>query len=326
MLRQLILTFLVMFWDVQCHAFKRSQRSALVIPSFLEGGLHLRTGKCHRQLSSIRGGGDDNDENNLDDNAAYLEFIASFESELAEIRLEAETEAENEMKKLRSLFERDGDVEAEDEVKYEYDQVAIDDGNGQEEKLDASPNGDQLVIKSDEVLPEDGDTIEQPHIESDSAEDEKDKTLHDNGIGLDDDTCMISDITPESDDAATDAGEESDTRIFYSTTISAESKVNGGIKAKSLKRKTKASKKGKRNFHEDMESSDVGGHVDFGDAIMLSHKKTDDVAPSLQSGIWAFVRSDLGRALGLFIATVLLAIITTRLQRQMELEAVSGIH
>jgi hypothetical protein len=138
---------------------------------------------------------------------------------------------------------------------------------------------------------------------------------------------MISDITPESDDAATDAGEESDTRIFYSTTISAESKVNGGIKAKSLKRKTKASKKGKRNFYEDMESSDVGGHVDFGDAIMLSHnKKTDDVAPSLQSGIWVFVRSDLGRALGLFIATVLLAIITTRLQRQMELEAVSGIH
>ena len=315
-----------MFWDVQCHAFKRSQRSALVIPSFLEGGLHLRTGKCHRQLSSIRGGGDDNDENNLDDNAAYLEFIASFESELAEIRLEAETEAENEMKKLRSLFERDGDVEAEDEVKYEYDQVAIDDGNGQEEKLDASPNGDQLVIKSDEVLPEDGGTIDQPHIESDSAEDEKDKTLHDNGIELDDDTCMISDITPESDDAATDTGEESDTRIFYSTTISAESKVNGGIKAKSLKRKTKAKKKGKRNFYEDMESSDVGGHVDFGDAIMLSHKKTDDVAPSLQSGIWVFVRSDLGRALGLFIATVLLAIITTRLQRQMELEAVSGIH
>ena len=87
-----------MFWDVQCHAFKWSQRSALVIPSFLEGDLHIRTGKCHRQLSSIRGGGDDNDENNLDDNAAYLEFIASFESELAEIRLEAETEVENEMK------------------------------------------------------------------------------------------------------------------------------------------------------------------------------------------------------------------------------------
>jgi hypothetical protein len=331
MLRQLILTFLVMFWDVQCHAFKRSQRSALVIPSFLEGDLHIRTGKCHRQLSSIRGGGDDNDENNLDDNAAYLEFIASFESELAEIRLEAETEVENEMKKLRSLFERDGDVEAEDETKYEYDQVAIEDGNGQEEKLDASPNGDQLVITSEEVLPEDGDTIDQPHIESDSEDGKDDKTLHDNGIELDDDTCMISDITPESDDAATDAGEESDTRIFYPTTISTESKVNG-IKAKSLKRKTKASKKGKkrvkeiRNFYEDMESSDVGGHDDFGDAIMLSHKKTDDVAPSLQSGIWVFVRSDLGKALGLFIATVLLAIITTRLQRQMELEAVSGIH
>jgi hypothetical protein len=308
MRRQLILTFLVMFWDVQCHAFKRSQRSALVIPSFLEGDLHLRTGKLHRQLSSIRGGGDDNDENELDDNAAYLEFIASFESELAEIRLEAETEAENEMKKLRSLFERDGDVEAEDEVKYEYNQVA------KEENPDASPNGDNSVIKSDEVLPEDVDTTDQPHIESDSEDGKDDKKLHDNVIELDDDTCMISDITPESDDAATDAGEASDARIFYSTTISAESKVNGGIKAKSLKRKTKASKKGKkrvkktRNFYGDMESSD------------------DDVAPSLQSGIWVFVRSDLGRALGLFIATVLLAIITTRLQRQMELEAVSGIN
>ena len=344
MLRPLILTFLVMFWDVQCHAFKRFQRSALVIPSFLEGDLHLRRVKRHRQISSIRGGGDDNDENELDDNAAYLEFIASFESELAEIRIQAETEAENEIKKLRRLFERNGDVEAEDEVKYENNQVAMDDGNGsdktdidasQEENIDASPNGDQsdhTVIKSDEVLPEDGDTIVQPDIESDSEEGKDDKKLHDNGIELDDDTCIISDITPNSDDAASYAGEVSDTRILYSTTISAESKVNGGIEAKTSKRKTKASKKGKkrvkeiRNFCEDMESSDVGGHVDFGDAIMLSRMKTDDVAPSLQSGILDFVRSDLGRALGLFIATVSLAIITTRLQRQMEKEAVSGIN
>lgn len=337
MLRQLISTLLAISWDLQCHAFQRSQRSALIISPFLEGDLHLRTRKRHRQLFSIRGGGDDNDENELDDNAAYLEFIASFESELAEIRREAEIEAENEMRKLLGLFERRGGVEDENEVTPVYKQDTIDDGNeseptdidvSREELIDeTSEHIDPSEIKSDEVLPKDGDTIDQPDIES-GSEDGKDKKLHDNGIGLDDATFIVSDSTPESDDAATDAGEVPGTRIVDSTTImSAKSKVKGRIKQKKLKSKMGKKKvKEMRNVYEDMESSDDWDHVDLGDSIMLTRTKTDDVAPSLQSGIWVFLRSDLGRALGLFIATVLLAIITTRLQRQMEeAEAISGI-
>ncbi|KAL3792269.1 hypothetical protein ACHAW5_001095 [Stephanodiscus triporus] len=337
MLRQLISSLLAISWDVRCHAFQRSQRSALIISPFFEGDLHLRTRKRHRQVFSIRGGDDDNDENKIDDNAAYLEFIASFESELAEIRREAEIEAENEMRKLLGFFERRGGVEDENVVTPEYKQDTIDDGNESDSTIidasrevlidETSEHIDPSEIESDEVLPKNGDTIDQPDIES-GSEDEKNKTLRDNGIGLDGATFKVSDSAPESDDAVTDAGEVSGTRIVDSTTnMIAKSKVKGRIKQKKMKSKMGKKKvKEMRNFYEDMESSGDWGRVDFGDSMILTRTKTDDVAPSLQSGIWVFLRSDLGRALGLFIATVLLAIITTRLQRQMEeAEAISGI-
>jgi hypothetical protein len=313
MMRKLTFTVVVMCLDVQCRAFKWSERSSFINPSIREGGLHVRTRKRHRQILSIRGGGDDDDESEFDDNAAYLEFITSFESELAEIRREAEMEANYEMEKLRGLFQH------EDEVKAGNFRVATyDDNESTTEPVD------QSKIESKENLSEYCEVIYQPVIESDSEVGTDDKKLNDVGIVLDDMISKISDLAPESDDARTATSEVSDTSIVHYTTImSTNSNSKGGLKPKTWKRKAKASKKGKNDkkriiFYEDTESSGVGDHVSFSDSVTLTRMEIDDVALSKQSGILAFIRSDLGRALGLFIATVLLAIITTRLQREME--------
>ncbi|KAL3826502.1 hypothetical protein ACHAXA_004339 [Cyclostephanos tholiformis] len=317
MLRKLTFAFVGICWDVQCRAFKRSERSSLIISTIREGGLHVHTLKRHFQIFSIRGGGDDDDKNELDDNAAYLQFITSFESELAEIRREAEMEAKYEMEKLLRLFQH------EDEVKPGKSAVATYNVNES-----TTEPVDQSKIESDENLPSDGEIIYQHVIESYSEVGADDKNLHDARIKLDDKICKLSDLASESDDVATVPSEVTDVRIVDSTTIkSSMSKPKGGMKSKTLKRKAKGSKKEKKDkertiFYEDMESSGVGDHVVDGDSITLTRMKIDDVALTKQSGIFVFIRSDLGRALGLFIATVLLAIITTRLQRQME-EAVT---
>ena len=72
---------------------------------------------------------------------------------------------------------------------------------------------------------------------------------------------------------------------------------------------------------EDSLSDDVV-EVDLGDTVMLERTGDDEVAQRSQSGIWFYLRSDLARALTLFVVTIALAIITTRLQRQMEAEGI----
>ncbi len=311
-MRKLTFTVIVMCWDVQCRAFKRSERSSLIIPSIREGGLYVRTRKRHRQILSIRGGGGDDNEGELDHNAAYREFITSFELELAEIRREAEMEANYEMEKLRGLFQHEDEVKAGNVTIATYD-----DNESTTEPVD------QSKIESKENLSEYCEVIYQPVIASDSEVGTDNDNLNDVGIELNDEISKISDLAPGSDDATTATSEVSDASIVDSTTImSTKSNSKGGLKPKILKRKAKASKKGKNDkkrtiFYEDMESG-VVDHVGFGDSITLTRMKIDDVAPSKHSGILVFIRSDLGRALGLFIATVLLAIITTRLQREME--------
>ena len=92
-------------------------------------------------------------------------------------------------------------------------------------------------------------------------------------------------------------------------------------------KKKKASKQGKKkkkkkmriNVSEESKLSEHGEQViDLGDSVMLSK----EVAEPRQSGIMFYLRSDLGRALCLFIATIALAILTTRMQRQMEAEGI----
>jgi hypothetical protein len=306
MMRMLTFTVVLMRWDVQCRSFK-PERSSLIIPSTRDGGLNVRTRKRHDRILFIRGGGDNDDESELDDNAAYLEFITSFESELAEIRREAEMEANYEMEKLRGLFQHEDEVKARNVTYDDNESITV--------------PFDQLKIESKENHSE---VIYQPIIGSDSEVGMDDKKMNDVGIDLYEEISKINDLAPESDAATKATSEVSDTCIVDSTTImNTETNSKGGLKPKILKRKAKASKKGKNKkkrtiFYEDMESLGAGDHDCFGGSITLTSKQIDNIGPSKQSGILAFIRSDLGRALGLFIATVLLAIITTRLQREME--------
>ena len=105
------------------------------------------------------------------------------------------------------------------------------------------------------------------------------------------------------------------------------------IKPKSAKKKKKkASKQGKEKkkekkritvSEEESEPSDTDQQeVDVGDSVMLTRVEEGEVAESQQKGIWYYLRSDLGRALTLFIATVLIAVLTQRMQKQMEEEGI----
>merc|ERR1712216_622180 len=58
-----------------------------------------------------------------------------------------------------------------------------------------------------------------------------------------------------------------------------------------------------------------------GESIMPMRTQ-DEVIELPQSGIWFYLRSDLGRALLLLVATIALSILTQRVQRQMEAEGI----
>lgn len=275
----------------------------------------------HHSPRRINRGGGDNDEDvelgdddDKDINKVYLDFIASFESELADIRRDVEMEAENEMNKLLGLFavESRGKVEDETEMESEYyDSISFDDDD--DENIDSSNNGVSLeetlkILPSslssesyyesenesdqEDALPENDETIISELIIKNDSKDEPDNEA-------------ITDTTTEPAGLTTYAGESRDTQIVDFTTI-AESKVSARTKPKTNKTKTKASKKGKTKIKARQHYDDV--------VIEL----TEDLEESQAGGIWGFLQSDLGRVLKLFIPTMILAIITTRMQRQMD--------
>jgi hypothetical protein len=311
----LVLTILMMLGDVPCgDAFKRRRHSALIPISNLHSPHH----SPHRiNFLSFRGGGNKDEENELvvddNDDAVYLDFIASFESELADIRRDVEMETENEMNKLLGLFtsvEPRGEVEDKNEMKSEYyDNVAVDDVD---ENSDSSTN-DVSLEESLNVLP--SSFISESYYESDNKSDddalpEKDETII-SQLTMNNDSKDepynedITDNTTEPVGLSNDVGEY--TQIVDVTT-SAGSKVSERTKPKTSKRKTKASKKGKTKIKSRQYYDDV--------IIELS----DDLEElqSQSGGIRGFLQSDLGRVLKLFIPTMILAIITTRMQRQMD--------
>lgn len=236
-------------------------------------------------------GGDDDNNNNNNNSAVYLDFIAAFESELADIRRDVEMEAENEMNKLLGLFavEYRGKVEDETEMESEYyDSISVDDDD---ENIDSSIK--ILTSGDEEELPENDETISQIIMNNDS----QDKPVLE----------VITDPITEPIELTTNAAESRDTRIVEFTTI-AQSKVNARMKSKTNKRKTKASKKGKTK---------IKARPHYDDVIIESSDDLEELQ-SQSGGIRGFLQSDLGRVLKLFIPTMILAIITTRMQRQMD--------
>lgn len=317
----LVLTFL---WCAPCcGAFKRRRHSAIISMSNLSTPHH----SSHRINLSFRGGGNKDlvelgdDDNNNNNNAVYLDFIAAFESELADIRRDVEMVAENEMNKLLGLFEVEparGDGEDEIETKSEYyDSVAVDVGENVDSPIE---NNDVSLEETLNVLP--SSLTSESYYESEKDSDDDALTVNDEAIisqliikndSKDEpENVIITETTTEPVGLSNDAGEY--TQIVDVTTTSAGNEVSAKTKPKTNKRKTKASKKGKTKIKPRQHYDDV--------VIELPNDlDIDDAATSLQSqsgGIRFFLQSDLGRVLKLFIPTMLLAIITTRMQRQMD--------
>lgn len=370
MLRQIILAYVVASVGVQCDAFKQVKRiSTLPIPSHRRGLRYYNP--VSSSLFSIRGGSDSDgyDEDELGDDT--YDFISSFESDLAEIRREAEIEAENEIQKLRGLIERRGkeqpsenDIDGSKEDDKLENEI-VDDNNNEptddellvqdaEEKLEALSDDEvttgviQAEVGNGEELPDDAtDDIEQSETEivgnddgkeeeTVSVEDDED-LQHDESEELPVEPNEISDDAAESDSETIDSDAAHVSSIDESTIDLDEAADDDDVipeikPKKASKKKKKSSKKGKKNKkkvknrikvpEESSELSDDGSQeIDImgEESVMLTRTTHDDELTEVPlTGIWSYLRSDLGRALGLFIATMLLALITQRMQRQME--------
>jgi hypothetical protein len=357
--------WVVAFVVVQGHAFKPlNEKYALLGGSMRCRGYY----SWHRSSSSpspspslfsIRGGSsnDDTDDEYDENDASYYDFIASFESELAEIRREAELEAENEMKKIRGLIERrdgvdevddddDDEEEGEEEViepdyqgdgSNENDQHEGIDGDSdvvQVENVEAIPEEDgeqeeanestDLLGDSDGVMNDD-DEINQQDIELEDekdAEEEVDEVLNDDQIDVHNEMDLSGD-NAESVDFNEDSIETIDSMVD-----DFKSSSTRGKKPKASKKKSKAKKKKVKSRIDSAVESDTsdGGRIEVGESVLITRSTRDsdeEVAQTRQSGIWYYLRSDLGRALCLFIATIIVAILTKRLERQMAAEGIT---
>ena len=140
-----------------------------------------RVAFLHHMLT-VRGGDtiDDNDIAENEDDIPMSNVIASFESDLAEIRREAELEAENEMQKLRGLLEESQDVDNEDmpqEQNWQGDEDVYDERVEDEEDLLYDDNIDDVREENDEGQPSDEDAddisgeIQQQAIEPEDEDD-----------------------------------------------------------------------------------------------------------------------------------------------------------
>jgi hypothetical protein len=316
-------------------------------------------------LFSIRGGGSNEEmDDEYDENdASYYDFIASFESELAEIRREAELEAENEMKKIRGLIERrdgvdevddddddeeEGEEEEEEEVIEPDYQGGTDGSNENDNHEGIDGDSDVLQVENVEAIPEedgeqeeanestdllgdrDGvlngdDEINQQDIEledEEDAEEEVDEVLNDDQIDVHNEMDLSGD-NAESVDFNEDSIETIDSMVD-----DFKSSSTRGKKPKASKKNSKAKKKKVKSRIDSAVESDTsdGGRIEVGESVLITRSTRDsdeEVAQTRQSGIWYYLRSDLGRALCLFIATIIVAILTKRLERQMAAEGVT---
>ncbi|KAL7433942.1 hypothetical protein ACHAXH_003714 [Discostella pseudostelligera] len=357
------LACLVAFVEFQCHAFKPLNQRSTLSGDLLRSRDYCtwRRSSSSPLLYSIRGGSSEQeieDENDEDD--SYYDFISSFESELAEIRREAELEAENEMKKLLGLVdssngtvndtneeeeedEEDHDGETEIiEPEYQGDTDGLNESDQYEgveggsdvpleESIEARPDEEETneSTSDNDILLHSDESINQQDIGSDDedkVEEENDEELKDDKVDVQDERDMIVGIS-ESVDVTVDSTEPLGTSMDDSTTERENIGSSRKMKPKLTKKKSKAHKRKKKKVKARIDlavESDMadGGQVDIGESLLLTRTRGNDeeVAQPHQSGIWYYLRSDLGRALCLFIATIIVAILTKRLERQMEAE------
>ena len=170
----------------------------------------------------------------------------------------------------------------------------------------------------------DDDEINQQDIELEDekdAEEEVDEVLNDDQIDVHNEMDLSGD-NAESVDFNEDSIETIDSMVD-----DFKSSSTRGKKPKASKKNSKAKKKKVKSRIDSAVESDTsdGGRIEVGESVLITRSTRDsdeEVAQTRQSGIWYYLRSDLGRALCLFIATIIVAILTKRLERQMAAEGI----
>ncbi|KAK1744666.1 hypothetical protein QTG54_003957 [Skeletonema marinoi] len=147
---------------------------------------------------SIRGGSSDEREdkntNNLEDDNFSVDFVSSFESELMEIRQEAELEAEAELEKLRLML---GEEEDDDEEESDLGSSEVEDddtrADGNEEEDDNTIEPEEGNITDDEQ--NDGDEESSVVVVEEAVEEEEAKDVSDveESAGEEEETKDVSD-------------------------------------------------------------------------------------------------------------------------------------
>lgn len=316
----------------RCHTFEQVKRRFAPARSFPID--HL--GPFTNYHFTLRGG--DISSGREEIGGTFSQFIESFESELSEIRREAEIEAEVEMQKLLGLVDRtgkmyDADMEETPDDNEEidtYDELLEDVNDDVQHEEDVKDSTTEEVDES-ELSVNEQDTPSESMMEegmSESLQQDEDDTYD-----LDEQDAMplsASDVAE-----VIDTGEE-EAKLAISEDNNVESDLKTGISVENIETEIKPKKKKKRKSKSKKtiatKSSKAGTmrssselndqHSIDGDACTTSSVSIPKEKPIQSRGLRYYMQTDLVRAVFLFIATVVISIWLQRVQRQMEAQGI----
>jgi len=237
------------------------------------------------------------------------------------------------------------DIESDEASEYieksgiEGGEKLIDDGVGTVEKSDigseslatddvteaAEKSGigsDTADVASESIDKSDGESDVRDEGDDQTISAEDDRDLQHDETDLHAKTIEAGDHLADSESEEIYSQEPSISAADYSTVENgegAEGDVIEDIMPKASKKKRKLSKTSKSKAKKKNRQSEESELSGLGRSATLAFTEDELVQPP-QSGILFYLRSDLGRALCLFLSTVLLALLTQRLQRQLEAE------
>ncbi|KAL7518114.1 hypothetical protein ACHAWX_002970 [Stephanocyclus meneghinianus] len=303
-------------------------------------------------------GGDISDVYDEGYDGEFSHLIASFESELFEIRREAEMEAEVEMKKILGLVEQtetrhDGEdmqdefekIPRNEEIKNSEMNEIVHDRNNQHQ---AQPSGtvvgvdENMSIDRKRVEDREG-VIDERELENEHSENmenvfvsvQDEKTINDPDEKKHDQENTVEIHERQQHDVDDEEILQHPTQLGTKASSSMDREVNANrvgsrCKRKSKKRHKPKSKKTRAKsmkqhliILDDTESSnlDETNNDDVYGLSSLSITKQEDMH-TLKRGLRYYVQTDLVRTLILFIATIALSIWMQHVQRVMEAEKI----
>lgn len=346
----------------QCHSFNQVKRRFGIacvneLSSFPSTAIVQPTCLVSN-YSMLARGGDNSDVYDEGYDGKFSHLIASFESELFEIRREAEMEAEVEMKKILGLVEQtdtrhDGEdmrdefekIPRNEEIKNSEMNEIVHDRNNQHQ---AQPSGtvvgvdENISIDRKRVEDREG-VIDERELETEHSENmenvfvsvQDEKTINDPDEKKHDQENTVEIHEREQHDVDDEEILQYPTQLGTKASSSMDREVNTNrvgsrCKRKSKKRHKPKSKKTRATsmkqhmiILDDTESSnlDETNNDDVYGLSSLSITKQEDMH-TLKRGLRYYVQTDLVRTLILFIATIALSIWMQHVQRVMEAEKI----